>query len=39
MNKLLVLIIGLALIYLAASGRLQTVWASLTNPRPTGATP
>jgi hypothetical protein len=33
MNKLLVLIIGLALIYLAASGRLQKVWDALSAPQ------
>jgi hypothetical protein len=33
MNKLLVLIVGLALIYLAASGRLQNVWSALSAPQ------
>lgn len=32
MNKAVVLIIGLALIYLAASGRLQNVWAAIVAP-------
>lgn len=33
MNKILVLVIGLGLIYLAASGRLQSVWSAIAAPQ------
>jgi hypothetical protein len=32
MNKIVVLVIGALLIYMAASGRLQAVWTALTGP-------
>ncbi len=32
MNKILILVIGAMLIYIAASGRLEKVWAAITEP-------